>query len=172
MSAAPPLGSIPVGVIVERVKATSPWTDYLWRPVDVLIAVPDVEPWTKLTDDGERATFYAGAAAIELHRTESPNYNENLNSGAPSLWVVLRPTEADPPYQLWMVTADPAEGEAMTEAGADLIDVVPMPQPIQHSIAAFVTEHPFERVFIKRQRDRADPHALARRSPANREDEE
>jgi hypothetical protein len=131
----------------------------------VLIAVPETEPWTKLTDDGERATFYAGAAAIELHRTESPNYRDNLNSGTPLLWVALRPTHDDPPYQLWTVTADPGEGEALTEAGDDLIDTVPMPQPIQDAIAAFIAEHPYERVFVKRKRDRADPHALGRRGP-------
>jgi hypothetical protein len=169
LSAAPPLCSIPVGVIVERVKATSQWTDYLWQPVGALIAVPETEPWTKLTDDGERATFYAGAAAIELHRTETPNYRDNLNSGTPMLWVALRPTDADPPYQLWTVTADPGEGEALTEAGTDLIEGVPMPEPIQQAVATFIAEHPYEHVFVKRQRDRADPQALARRSPVDRE---
>ena len=171
-SAAPPLGSIPVGVIVERAKGIGAWTEYVWRPLDVLIAVPDTEPWTKLSDDGERATFYAGAAEIELHRTETPNYRENLNSGSPSLWVALRPTEADPPYALLTVTADPAEGEALTEAGEDLVDVVAMPQAIQDAVAAFTIEHPFERVFFKRQRDRANPNALARGSSANQEEQE
>lgn len=172
MSAAPPLGSIPVGVIVERVKGTSQWADYIWRPLDVLIAVPETQPWTKLTDDGERATFYAGAAAIELHRTETPNYRENLVSGSPLLWVVLQPTGSDPPYHLWAVTADPAEGEALTEAGDNLVDVVPMPEVIQGAVAAFATEHHFERVFVKRKRDRADPHALSRRGSGRREDGE
>jgi hypothetical protein len=169
LSAVTPLGSIPVGVIVERVKGTSQWVDYLWRRIDVLIAVPETEPWTKLTDDGERATFYAGAATIELHRTETPHYRENLNSDIPCLWVALRPSDNDPPYELWAVTADPAEGEALTEAGDDLIEMVPMPPAIQEAIAAFDAEYHVERAFVKRKRDRADPHALARRSPATRE---
>jgi hypothetical protein len=169
LSAVTPLGSVPVGVIVERVKGMNQWTDYLWRPVDVLIAVPETEPWTKLADSGERATFYVGAATIELHRTETPNYRENLNSGSPSLWVALRPTDSDPPYQLLTVTADPAEGEALTEAGDDLVEMVPMPEPIQAAIAAFTEEHHFERVVVKRKRDRPDPQALARRSPVTRE---
>jgi hypothetical protein len=172
LSAVSPLASISVGVIVERVKAASQWTDYLWHPLHVLVAVPDTDPWTKLSDDGERATFYAGAADIELHRTETPNYRENLDSGSPSLWVVLRPTESDPPYQLWTVTVDPAEGEAFTEAGNDLVDMVPMPELIQDAIATFVAEHHVERVFVKRKRDRVDPHAMARRGPAAREDRE
>jgi hypothetical protein len=172
LSVVAPQQSILVGVIVERVKAKSVWTDYVWRPRDVLIAAPETRPWTRLSDDGERATFYAGAAALDLYRTESPNYRENLASGAPSLWVALRTTEGDPPYALLTVTADPAEGEALTEAGDDLVEMVPMPAAIREAVAAFVAEHHVERVFMKRRRDRADPNALARRAPAHREDEE
>ena len=36
MSPVAPLLRIPVGVIVERRKATSPWADVIWRPVAVL----------------------------------------------------------------------------------------------------------------------------------------
>jgi hypothetical protein len=57
----------------------------------------------------------------------------------------------------------------LTEAGADLIEGVPMPEPIQQAVATFIAEHPYEHVFVKRQRDRADPQALARRSPVDRE---
>ena len=72
--------------------------------------------------------FYAGAAEIALYRTETGNYRDNLASGAPQLWVVLRPTGVEPPYELFAVTADPAEGEAFTEAGNDLVETVPMPR--------------------------------------------
>jgi hypothetical protein len=37
-----------------------------------------------------------------------------------------------------------------------------MPEPLRHTIAAFVAEHHVERVFEKRTRDRADPEMLAR----------
>ena len=72
-----------------------------------------------------------GAAEIELYRTETGNYRDNLASGAPMLWVALRPTGVEPPYEIFAVTADPAEGEALTEAGNDLVDVVPMPEPVR-----------------------------------------
>ena len=165
MNVALPLASISVGVLVERTKGTSQWADFLWRPVGVLAGVPDTPVWTRLSDDGERTQFYAGAADIELHRTETTNYRDNLASAEPSLWVILRPTEADPPYALFMVTADPAEGEAMTEAGNDLVEAVPMPVQIQEAIAQFIAEHHVERVFVKRKRDRANPEDLARRAP-------
>ena len=75
-----------------------------------------------LREDGDATTFYAGSADVELYRSETAHYRDNLATGAPSLWVVLRPTEAEPPYELIAVTADPAEGEAFTEAGADLVE--------------------------------------------------
>lgn len=42
-------------------------------------------PWTPLGMEADSALFYAGEAAIELHRTETPNYRDNLASGAPAL---------------------------------------------------------------------------------------
>lgn len=158
-----PLVRIPVGVVVERRKAASPWVDFLWRPVSVLAGTPAAAAWTQLTVEGDVVTFYAGAAQVELHRTETANYLGNLASGAPQLWVVLRPTGGEPAYAVLTVTADPAEGEAFTEAGADLVETVPMPGVIAEALNAFVAEHHVERPFFKRQRDRADPEALARR---------
>ena len=86
---------IPVGVVVERRKARSPWLDFLCRPVCVLAGVPAAAPWTVIGSEGEVTTFYAGDAVIELHRTETANYRDNLGSGRPLLWVVLRPALGD-----------------------------------------------------------------------------
>src|SRR5262245_35505493 len=44
----PALRSIPVGVVVERLKATSPWLDFVWRPAAVLPGLPSAEPWTAI----------------------------------------------------------------------------------------------------------------------------
>lgn len=169
MSVAPPLATISVGVVVERTKGSSQWVDYLWRPLSVLTGTPDTAPWTQLSGDDERATFYAGAATIELHRTETGNYRDNLATGEPLLWVVLRRTESEPPYSLFAVLADPAEGEAMTEAGNDLVETVAMPESIKEVIAQFIAEHHVERQFVKRKRDRANKEALGRRAGRGRE---
>ena len=156
------LVSIPVGVVVERYKATSQWLDFVWRPESILTGVPAVAPWTPLGPVGDKTTFYGGSAAIELHRTETANYISNLQSGAPALWVVLRPTGTQPPFEVLTVTADPAEGEAFTEAGNDLVETVPMPAAIANAIEAFVAEHHVERPFFKRQRDLAGQDELRR----------
>ncbi len=162
---------IRVGVVVERRKAASQWIDYVWRPVTILPGQPDAAPWTVLSADAEATTFYAGTMEIELHRSETSNYRDNLASGAPAIWVSMRPTETDPPYKIVAATVDPAEGESYTEAGTDLVETVPMPEIIRHAVAAFVAEHHVERQFIKRKRDRADPEALARRGPRRENDE-
>jgi len=172
MSSVAPLLSIPVGVVVERRKATSPWADVIWRPVAVLSGLPDAAPWTPLAIDGEAATFYAGEAEIELYRTEADNYRRNLASATPAIWVALQETGGDPPYAVAAVTADPAEGEGLTEPGQGIIEAVAMPEPLRQAIAGFVAEHHVEQVFTKRTRDRADPEALARYRPRFRDDNE
>ena len=98
-------------------------------------------------------------------------YRDNLRSGRPSLWVSLRPADTPPGVALRLVTADPAEGEALTEPGTDIIEAVPMPPEIQRRLAAFVEAHHVERPFVKRKRDRADPEAMARRPPGPNRDE-
>jgi len=166
-----PVTTIAVGVIVERVTAASPWIDFTWRPTAVLVGQPETSPWSVLSDHGERTTFYAGPATMELHRTETANYRNNLASGSPALWVVLSETGGEPPYALFLVTADPAEGEGMTEAGNHIVEAVPMPDAVRETITAFVAKHHVEEVFVKRKRDQANPEALGRRPPAARRDE-
>jgi hypothetical protein len=172
MSPAAPHLRIPVGVVVERRKARSAWVDVIWRPVAVLAGVPDAAPWTLLGTEGETATFYAGAAEIELYRSEAGNYRQNLASEAPAIWVALQSTGSEPPYAIAAVTADPAEGEGLTEPGQAIVDAVPMPEPLRGAIAAFVAQQPADQVFEKRVRDRADPEAMARRGPRFENDDE
>lgn len=150
---------IVVGVVVERRKAKSAWADILWRPVSVFAGKPSAVPWTPLRAEADVALFYAGAAVIELHRTETTNYRANLASGAPSLWVAMRPTASDPPYEPLVVTADPAEGEALTDAGTGLVEAVAMPSDIAGMVCQFITAHHVERPFIKRRRKSTDAAA-------------
>jgi hypothetical protein len=167
-----PLLRVPVGVVVERRNAVSRWVDHVWRPVAALAGQPDAAPWTTLVAGPDATTFYAGGTEIGLYRSETASYRDNLSSGAPALWVVLRPTGIDPPFDIVTVTADPAEGEGFTQTGADLVEPVAMPEPIRETVAAFVAEHHVEQPFYKRQRDRADPEVLGRRSrPVEGDDE-
>jgi hypothetical protein len=152
-----PLAQIRVGVVVERRKAASSWVDFLYRPVSVLEGVAAASPWTQIGTEGDVTTFYAGDAVIELHRTETTNYRDNLASGAPLLWVILRPGSGAVGLDLLLVTADPAEGEALTGAGNDLVEPVPMPVSIRQIVANFIAEHHVEQSFFKRERSTSRP---------------
>jgi hypothetical protein len=172
LSATRPHVRIPVGVVVERCKATSPWLDSVWRSVAVLCGLPNAAPWTAVGAAEDAATFYLGAAAIELYRTETDHYRANLASGAPSVWVALRPTGVLPAYELFAVTADPSEGESFTQSGHDLVDAVPMPAPVRQIVEAFVAKHHVEQPIYRRKRDRAGLQAPARRGLARKDLEE
>ena len=169
--AAAPLLSIPVGVVVERRKAESEWTDFIWRAVGVLPGEPEMEAWTTLREQDDVTLFYVGTTSVDLYRSETGRYRENLASGAASIWVVMSPSEGEWPYTVTIATADPAEGESFTEAATNLVEPVPMPEIIRDVVDRFIAGHHVEREeFVKRTRRPADPEALARRLDRGRDE--
>ena len=158
-----------VSIIVERRSLKdNRWADHVWVPVAALAGAPTADQWTVLHRTAEVTRFYAGSFELEFFASETGMYRDNLGSGRPSLWVSLRPTSTPPGVALHVVTADPSEGESLTETGTDIIEAVPMPAEIQQRLAVFVAAHHVERPFVKRKRDRADPEAMARRVPGAR----
>lgn len=161
-----------VGIVVERRVLDNPWVDHAWVPVEALMGAPAATPWTVLEQGAKLKRYYAGTFEIEFFGTDTTMYRENLHSRRPSLWVALRHTDADPGVMLHLVTADPAEAEALTGTDTDIIEAVAMPIEIQRRLAAFVEAHHVERPFVKRKRDRADPEAMARQDPGSRRKKE
>lgn len=142
-------------IVVKRQVKAGPWTSHAWLPYAVLPAVPAATPGAELGGDAEDTFFYAGPAQVVLERSATAHYRDNLTSTRPSLWVSLKMTEDG--CELTSVTADPYEGEAMTEAIGSVVEAVPMPEKIRAGIADFVAAFHVERPFIKRQRNRHDP---------------
>ena len=161
--------TVEIGVIVERRALENPWVDHAWVPIAVLVGAPAAAPWTPLEQSAGLTRYFAGTIEMEFFGSDTTMYRENLRSRQPSLWVVLRHTAASPGVVLHMVTPDPADAEALTETGTDIIEAVPMPVEIRQQLAAFVEANHVERPFIKRKRDRADPDAMARRVPRFRQ---
>ncbi|MCC7283954.1 MAG: DUF3305 domain-containing protein [Acetobacteraceae bacterium] len=155
---------VEVGVVGELVQPVTAWGVARWCPRAVLAEVPATAPRTQLPG----GLVYLGPAQLVLHHVETGNYRDNLATGAPRLWVVL-----DQDGMVVALSADPTEGESFSEAGVDaaarVVEMVPMPAPIAARLAAFVAEHHVERTFHKRQRDRADPDSLGRRSRVDEE---
>jgi hypothetical protein len=142
-----------IGVVIGRRRVDNPWIDHIWVPHAVLVQTPDVAAWTLISEEGDLALHYAGEATIELFASETANYRDNLASGDPRLWIACRSREGGATPEFLRATADPTEGEAFFEGGADVVGTVAMPAEINAWIAAFVEAFHVERVFHKRQRD-------------------
>ena len=167
-----------VGLVVERRELSGPWGGVTWRPVAIFPTPPDVEPWTPLGIFGHAQRYYAGAYDIMLYSTDTANYRDNLEAADAKLWVVLRAEGREPPIEVVTVTADPAEGEANTEAGSNVVETVAMPADVAGFIAQFIADHHVERPVYKRQRDRkhgksgqdGPPQGTAQHRPGRDED--
>jgi hypothetical protein len=157
-----PTFTMPIGVVIERRKAHSPWQDYVWSAHAVLPEVPDVAKGTSLGKADDSDLFYAGSLDLEAHTFETPQYRDNFMSGKPQLWVVIRPRSDDLVPELVQVTCDPAEGEGYSQPGWDTVNIVPMPEVIQAALMHFIEEHHVEREVYKRKRKQADPEALGK----------
>ncbi|WP_237215498.1 DUF3305 domain-containing protein [Falsiroseomonas oryziterrae] len=162
---------IPVAVLAERRPGVTQWAEHVWRVVEVLEEAPPVPDWTVLREEQGRTLFFAGAAEVVLHPTDTSNYKHNLEAATPLVWVALRPAATPAGFALQTVTVDPGEAHLHADTGNDLVEALPLPPGLRATAEAFVAEHHVERQFYKRKRDKADPQALARRGPAW-EDEE
>ena len=151
-----PEAAISVGVVVEKRFSSSPWIDHTWVPVAVFPGLPDAPPMSLVAEDASMKRYYLGAINLVVASVETANYRDNLTSGMPKIWVVLRDEPHEQSVSLLTVTVDPAEGEAHTEAASNIVDCVPMVPDIAVFLAAFVEEHHVEREFYKRKRDRSD----------------
>ena len=103
MSPVAPLLRIPVGVVVERRKANSPWVDFVWRPVAVLGGLPDAAPWTKLGDrrKKQRPSMPARPRSSSIARRPTITAGILPRESLPSGWrcrrpAAIRPTRSPP----------------------------------------------------------------------------
>ncbi|RMF02916.1 MAG: DUF3305 domain-containing protein [Alphaproteobacteria bacterium] len=154
--------TMPVGVVVAREEIDSPWQDHEWRPVAVLPGAPQVEAWTELRQGEGWVHYHAGTVSLELYRKETEAYKFNLEGREPVLYVVLAEEEDEEegddaaPYQVHLVTASPFEAQDYLDSGEEIVEPVPMPEPIIAWIQGFIDEHHQEEKFKKRRRDEVD----------------
>lgn len=161
--------SLKLGVVVERrIVVDNPWIDHAWGIAGVLPDAPDLPPWTLLAKDERGERYYLGAADLVLYSVDTAHLRDNLATGQAWLWVSVRPTGIEPALELVGVTADPYEGEGMSETVGDILEKLPMPAGIAAAIIAFFETHHVERVFHKRAREAADPRkGRPRPAPGN-----
>ena len=166
-STAPREESLSLAVVVARQPTGNPWVEYRWKVVGLLPVLHDREEWSILEERGDETLFYAGAADVTLHATETDNYRHNLSGPNPAIYIILRRDHSGAQgLRLLTVTVDPGEVDSHSDVGDDLIEAMPMPPDVAAWIADFNNRHHVERPFFKRKRDRPDNEALGHRLPS------
>jgi hypothetical protein len=151
--------TLEVGIVVERRKLNNPWQQWSWRAVALAPAIENAQAWKVLNQSEGWTRFYAGALRIELHRTATASYRDNLSVDEPQVYVILRAdsASADFPYRAFLATVAPDEAQSHLESGDDIVDAVPMPAEIVAWVASFIERHHVETPVYKRQRKPHDP---------------
>lgn len=155
-----------LGVVVERRRSRSPWQDWSWRPVSVILGAPPLGPeWRELLREADWTQYHAANLPLELSRSDTEAYILNLSQTPPRIYVVLRSAgaQAAQPYRPLLITASPVEAEGYLSSGDEIVEGVPMPAPVVAWLEAFVARHHVERPFVKRKRKRGAASAAEER---------
>jgi len=151
--------SLMVGVVLAREDIDHPWQVHRWRPLDVLIGVTDLALGTVLKEGDGFVHYFCGTFPIELHRKETPAYVVNLESTDPAVYVVAceaKDARAALPYEVRLVTLSPFEAQDFLDIGEDIVEAIPIADPLRAWLEDFVAAHHVEEKFIKRHRDKLD----------------
>lgn len=155
-----PMESIRLGVIMERRPSDHPWVDHVWRCVDIVAAPASEEAAAPhahrlMRQQGDVLRIMTAPVELGLHRKETQGYKLNLSQTPPRVFIALRDAEPEDgalervPFK---ATVCPFEAEAYTEAGAENVDGVVMPEFIRAWVTDFVDRHHEDIPFIKRKR--------------------
>lgn len=152
--------TILLGVIAERRRAVSRWIEDYWIPVGVMLAPTDLREADVLVADETMTRYYMGRTELTFYATDTEAYVENLESGAPALYVVLR-RDGDGdhplPWHVQSVTASPHAAQDYEVGSEDVVERVPMPPEVIATVIEFLDAYHVEQTFVKRRRDRVDP---------------
>lgn len=155
--------SIEVGIVIERREVDSPWQDYEWSPVAVIVGAPPMaatDAWLELGRGDDWVHYHAGTLSLELFAGETEGYRKNISEDQPFIYIVLNPGEeaGDPEVIPFLATACPYEAESYTEDTDQIVEGVPMPPEVVAWVLDFIERHHVEVKFEKRKQKKAyDP---------------
>lgn len=148
---------MPMGVVIERHRSTSPWQDWRFQPVAVIPGAPDVAGWTEMVRGEDWVRYHAATLPVWLYRTQTPAYLHNLSMERPAVYIVLRRDPGAPEefaFQPLLATVSPYEAEDYLISGDEIVEPVPMPEIVMGWLQEFIDSNHVEQPFVKRQRDR------------------
>lgn len=162
--------TMPLGLLVERRKIDHPWQDYAWHVFGVLPGARNDADWDLISEDTEKTVYLAETMTVQLFQRETEGYKNNLESGTPAIFIVLRPGEDDdePEVVPFLMTACPYEAADYLDSGEEIVESVPMPDGVRIWVENFVKTHHVEHVFkkrkLRRQEDNLNPHKAGGRA--------
>lgn len=143
-----------MGIVIRRMPGVTRWAQHVWKAVAVLPGAGTGD-WKEMRRDGDAVEFHAATLPLMLYRTDTEAYLHGLSAKVPAIYVVMRPSEADRPLDMVLVTASPYEAQDYADTGEELVEKVPMPDGLIALIRDFAEAHHEDEVFIKRRRDKA-----------------
>jgi len=145
--------AVPIGVVVRRAPGATRWQKWCWTVSGVLPGAGEAD-WRELLRDGEVLEYHAATVPLELHGAEAEAYLHGLQAQVPCLYVILRESQGEFPFEVALVTASPYEAQDYTDSGEELVEKVAMPRSTQALVQDFVDEFYQEEEFVKRKRDK------------------
>ncbi|MFT7595867.1 MAG: hypothetical protein ACI8R4_003199 [Paracoccaceae bacterium] len=145
---------MPLGVVIRKSPGVTRWAKWSWAAVAVL---PGAGPanWVELRREGDAVEYHAATLPLILWATDAEAYLTNLADQVPSIYLVLRETDADDiPFDVALVTASPYEGQDYADTGEDIVEKIPMPEGLVAWVRDFAFAHHEHEEFIKRRRDK------------------
>lgn len=156
---------IVVGVILEKRESRHAWQDHSWRTLAIIPGGGQERVWRRLREGPGWAQFYAGNLELRLFPKETDGYRQNLLSGQPKVYVVLRPNDDqtqvhEQAVEPFLVTVCPHEAQDYLDSGEESVDGVPMPPETQLWVTRFVEHYHVDEPFRKRKRNskKGDDH--------------
>lgn len=158
--------TMPLGLLLERRKIDHPWQEYAWHVYGVLPGARGDANWEMVSQDDKQTVYLAQTMNVELFQRETEGYKNNLESGQPAVFVVLRQGEEAEDHEVepFLMTACPYEAADYLESGEEIVEAVPMPEGVRIWVENFVRKHHVEQKFKKRKL-RRQQDGLARRIP-------
>ncbi len=145
---------IDVGVIVRKTPGVTRWAAWSWKAVGVLPGAAQAS-WKVLRRDGEAVDYHAATLPMTLYQTDTEAYVHALESQAPGIFAVLRPSgDADFPLRPVLVTASAYEAQDYTDGAEEVVEKIVMPPALLDWVRSFVDTHHRSEAFVKRKRNK------------------
>jgi len=147
--------TIPLGVVVRRSPGVTRWARYAWTATALLPGAAQAD-WKELRTEGDITEFHAATLPLTLYVSDAEAYAHELQSRAPSIYVILRPNAvtADRPWTVALVTASPYEAQDYCDSAEELVEKVAMDDGLTAWVTDFVDEHYQQEAFVKRRRNK------------------